>query len=229
MLLHGGVLTIDLSWSALLPVLAADRTVVAMEAQGHGRTSLGDRELTYAGLAGDVVAVLDDLGHDRAVVVGHSMGGATALQLLVTDPERVAAAVPMSASLGPQGLHPDLLDPSTYETSPIMPTADDFAAMKSAYDRLSPHPERFDELVQRAGAMDADFGWDDETLAPISCPVLLVQGDTDFTTLDHAAEMHRRIPDAQLCVLPGTTHMQVTRRVDVLAPVLARFLADLPA
>jgi hypothetical protein len=56
--------------------------------------------------------------------------------------------------------------------------------------------------------------------------VLLVLGDRDFTTVEHAALMQELIPAAQLAVLPGTTHMQVTRRVDLLLPMLAAFLAS---
>ena len=56
--------------------------------------------------------------------------------------------------------------------------------------------------------------------------MLLVQGDHDFTTVEHAALMLRLIPGSQLAVLPGTTHVQVTRRADLLLPALAAFLAD---
>ena len=60
--------------------------------------------------------------------MGHSMGGGVALELAVHHPDRVDAVVAVSASVRPDGLHPDLGDPSTYATSTIMPTADDFAA-----------------------------------------------------------------------------------------------------
>ena len=67
-------------------------------------------------------------------------------------------------------------------------------------------------------------GWSDEQLAGITAPVLIVLGDHDFTTVEHAALMLELIPGSQLAVLPGTTHMQVTRRADLLLPMLARFL-----
>jgi pimeloyl-ACP methyl ester carboxylesterase len=52
----------------------------------------------------------------------------------------------------------------------------------------------------------------------------LVLGDRDFTTVEHGALMLRLIPGSQLAVLPGTPHMQVTKRADLLLPMLARFL-----
>ncbi|MGC0421813.1 alpha/beta fold hydrolase [Embleya sp. AB8] len=49
-------------------------------------------------------------------------------------------------------------------------------------------------------------------------------GDTDFVRVEHAARMHELIPDAQSAVLPGTTHMGVMRRADLLLPMLDVFL-----
>jgi pimeloyl-ACP methyl ester carboxylesterase len=59
----------------------------------------------------------------------------------------------------------------------------------------------------------------------IAAPVLLVVGDTDFVRIEHAAEMLELMQDAQLAVLPGTRHTEVTHRTEVLVPLLARFLA----
>ncbi len=228
-LLHGGMLTIDLNFASLIPTLAQTHTVIGVEQQGHGRTANIDREITYPNLASDVVALLDHLGIDRAAVLGHSMGGGVALELAVNHPDRVSAIVPMSASVSKDGMHPDLLDPSTFETSPIMPTAQDFADFKAAYERLSPHPEQFDAFLMSLGGMDSDFaGWTDEQLAGIGCPVLIVQGDNDFTTVEHAGVMLARIPGSALAVIPATTHMQVTRRDTILLPVLDQFFAAHP-
>ncbi|WP_448642877.1 alpha/beta fold hydrolase [Geodermatophilus sp. URMC 63] len=226
-LLHGGMMSIDLSFAGLLPTLARRHRVVAVELQGHGRTADVDRPVTPANSASDVVALLDHLGIDRAHVLGHSMGGAVALELAVSSPDRVLSVVPCSASVRPDGMHEDFLDPERMATSTRMPTEQDLAEMAETYRRLSPHPEHFEEFLAALSASDADLvGWSDEQLAGITAPVLLVQGDRDFTTVEHAALMLRLIPGSQLAVLPGTTHMQVTRRADLLLPVLAAFLAD---
>ncbi len=228
-LLHGGMLTIDLNFASLIPTLAQTHTVIGVEMQGHGRTANIDREITYANLATDILALLDHLGIARAAVLGHSMGGGVALELAVNHPDRVSAIVPISASVSKDGMHPDLLDPSTFETSPIMPTAQDFADFKGAYERLSPHPEQFDAFLMSLSGMDSDFaGWTDEQLAGISCPVLIVQGDNDFTTVPHAGVMLAKIPNSTLAVIPATTHMQVTRRDTILLPVLEQFFAAHP-
>ncbi len=225
-LLHGGVLTIELNFAGLIPTLAKSHRVIACEFQGHGHTPDTDRDMTYAHFASDVVGLLDHLGIDRAHVLGHSMGGGVALELAVHHPDRLLSVVPVSASVRPDGAHPDLADPSTYATSPIMPTAQDFADMGEAYARVSPHPERFEGLPERTMTTATTWtGWTDEQLAGITAPVLIVQGDDDFTLNSHAALMKDLIPSSQLAILPGTTHMQVTRRADVLLPLLAAFLS----
>ena len=64
-LLHGGLLTIDLNFGPLLEPLAASRQVIAVELQGHGHTADTGRAMTIEALAGDVVALLDHLGSPR--------------------------------------------------------------------------------------------------------------------------------------------------------------------
>jgi len=224
-LLHGGMLTIDLNFAGLIPTLAQRHLVVGVEMQGHGRTADIDREITPAALAGDVVALLDHLGIDRAHVLGHSLGGAVTLELAVSHPTRVRSVVPLSASVRPDGMHEDLTDPAKQAASTRMPTQQDFVDFRYAYLRLSPHPEHFDDFLASLSRSAADLqGWSDEQLAGITAPTLIVQGDHDFVTIEHAALMQHLIPGAHLAVLPDTTHMTVTRRADLLLPLLAAFL-----
>src|SRR5262249_33421180 len=224
-LLHGGMLTIDLNFSTLIPTLARTHQVIGVEMQGHGRTADIDREITPAALASDVVGLLDHLGIDRAHVFGHSLGGAVTLELGVNHPDRVRSLVPASASVRPDGLHEDLTDPAKQATSTRMPTQQDFHDFQEAYLRLSPHPDHFNDFLTMISQANADTqGWSDAQLATITAPPLLVLGDRDFTTVEHGALMQRLIPDSQLAVLPSTTHMHVTRRADLLLPMLAKFL-----
>src|SRR5438046_1254344 len=65
-LLHGGMLTIDLNFATLIPTLARTHRVIGVEMQGHGRTADIDRKITPAALASDIVGLLDQLGIQRA-------------------------------------------------------------------------------------------------------------------------------------------------------------------
>ena len=224
-LLHGGVMTIELDFAALLPELVTRHTVIAVELQGHGRTADTGRAITPAALASDVVGLLDHLGIDRAHLLGHSLGGGVALELAVSHPDRVRSIVPMSITVRPDGTHEEITDPSKHATSSRMPTPQDFADMTEAYKRLSPHPEHFDDFVAMLSGVASQLeGWTDEQLAGVTAPTLLMIGDNDFTTVEHGALMLRLIPGSQLAVLPGTTHMSITRRPDLVIPMLAAFL-----
>ncbi|HEY4453699.1 MAG TPA: alpha/beta hydrolase [Pseudonocardiaceae bacterium] len=224
-LLHGGVMTIDLNFAGLIPTLAQSHQVIAVEMQAHGRTEDTDRVITPAALASDIVGLLDHLGIESAHILGHSMGAAVTLELAINHGNRVRSIVPISASVRIEGMHPDLMDPSKFATSDRMPTAADFADFREAYQRLSPTPEHFDEFLAKVSGSNADLrGWSDEELARITAPTLIVQGDHDFVTNEHGALMKELIPGSHLAVLPNTTHMQVTRRADYLLPMLASFL-----
>lgn len=226
-LLHGGMMTIDLSFGKLIPQLTDRHLVIAIEVQGHGRTADIDRPITPANTASDVVALLDLLDIDRAHVLGHSMGAAAAMELAINHPDRVRSIVPISVTVRPEGMHPDFSDPERMATSTRMPTQENFAAFTEAYQRLSPHPERFNEFLATLSASNADLaGWTDEQLAGITAPVLIVLGDHDFMTVEHGALMLELVPNSQLAILPGTTHMQATERVDILTPMLAAFFPN---
>ncbi|RZT83834.1 pimeloyl-ACP methyl ester carboxylesterase [Pseudonocardia sediminis] len=223
-LLHGGVLTFDLSFAAILPALAERRQVIGVELQGHGHTADIDRPLQLDLLASDVVALLDHLGIERADVFGFSLGGLVATEVAVRYPERVGRLVLAAVHFRPDGYHPEIQDPA--QDSPRLPTADDFEQMQAAYAAVAPDPEGFFPFLEKAQPLVSDFrGWSDDELRSITGPVLLVIGDTDFVRIEHAAEIHALLPDARLAVLPGCTHMEVVRRPDlmtVVEPFLAR-------
>ena len=111
-LLHGGMLDIEQAWRPMIAALAQRHRVVALEFQGHGRTNDVDRPISPANLAGDVVALLDHLGLERAHVMGHSLGGGVALELAVAHPGRVRSVVALSVTVRPDGMHEELTDPA---------------------------------------------------------------------------------------------------------------------
>lgn len=224
-LLHGGMLTIDLNFASLIPTLARRHQIVGVEMQGHGRTADIQREITPAALASDILGLLDQLGIQQTHVFGHSMGAAVTLELGVNHPDQVRSLVAASASVRPDGLHEDLTNLAKQATSTRMPTPQELADLEHAYRQLSPHPDHFNEFLAMMSQSDTDTrGWSDQQLAGITAPTLLILGDRDFTNIEHGALMLQLIPRSQLAVLPGTTHMQVTRRADLLLPMLDRFL-----
>ncbi|WP_063771928.1 alpha/beta fold hydrolase [Kitasatospora mediocidica] len=219
-LLHGGMLTVELAFGPLLAPLAERHQVIAVELQGHGRTADTAREMTLGALAADVAALLRHLNVDRADFLGYSLGGLVALELAVTRPELVSHLVLASAPYRPDGFHD--LPPG----SDRLPSEADRRAWEAAYREVAPDPDHFAALLARVTAMVAAFeGRTADELRSLRAPTLLVLGDHDFVRLAHAAEMLDLIPDAQLAVLPGTTHTDVTRRPEQLLALVLPFLA----
>jgi pimeloyl-ACP methyl ester carboxylesterase len=218
-LLHGGLLTIELTFGPLLAPLAANRQVIAVELQGHGRTGDIGRPMTVEALAGDVVALLDQLGIAEADLFGFSLGGLVAYAVAVGAPARVGRLIVASA---------DAHRPPGRESAPLgedrMPTQADFEAMRDAYAAVAPDPAHFEEFVARNTAMVHTFaGWTEE-LRSLDVPTMLIFGDRDFSPLPDVVELFGLLPNAQLAVLPGTTHMGVMQRPAALLALITPFL-----
>jgi pimeloyl-ACP methyl ester carboxylesterase len=175
--------------------------------------------MTIEALAGDVVALLDHLRIAEADLFGFSLGGLVAYAVALGAPARVGKLIVASA---------DAHRPPGRESVPLdedrMPTAADFQAMRDAYDAVAPDPAHFDEIAAKTSAMVHQFtGWTDE-LRSLQAPTLLIFGDRDFSPLPDALELFELLPDAQLAILPGTTHVGVTQRASELLPLITRFL-----
>ena len=136
LLLHGGLFDIEQQWAALLPGLSADRRVIALDFQGHGRTNDIDRPLSAAGLAGDVLAVLDHLGVEQVDMFGFSVGGGVTLELAVNHPRACAR------SSSPRPVTPDGMRGGNAEAVGEMKVEMIAGTpMEAAYLAKSPHPD----------------------------------------------------------------------------------------
>ena len=117
-----------------------------------------------------------------------------------------------SGHIRADGYHPEIQDPA--QTSPLLPTEEDFEAMRVAYEAVAPVPEQFFPFLEKLQPVVSDFkGWSDAAIGGIGGPTLLIVGDQDFVRLEHAALMLELLPDAQLAVLPGTTASHALRRL----------------
>jgi pimeloyl-ACP methyl ester carboxylesterase len=229
--LHGAFMTIG-GMGAFVSALAETREVIAVELQGHGHTADVDRPLSYEQMADDVAALIGHLGIERADVFGYSMGGGAALQLAMRHPELVRKLVVVSASSTSEGVYPEVWE-GIEQVSPEL-----FAGTpwKEEYDRVAPNPDAFPTLVEKLKQLDLrPFSWPLEEISAISAPTMVVIGDSDGTTPEHAVELFRLrgggvfgdlagLPDARLAVLPGTTHVGLIGRADWLVPMITEFL-----
>jgi pimeloyl-ACP methyl ester carboxylesterase len=96
--------------------------------------------------------------------------------------------------------------------------------MQDAYNAVAPDPAHFEVFASKTTAMVHEFpGWTDE-LRTLPAPTLLIFGDRDFSPLSDVLELFELLPNAQLAVLPGTTHVGITRRPRELLALITPFL-----
>ena len=236
-LLHGAFSAIGTSFGALLPDLARTRRVIAFELQAHGRTADIDRPLSLEQMADDTVAALAQLGIAQADFFGYSMGAGVALQIALRHPHVVRKLVLASVSYTKSGLHPGLLE----SLERMTPDAMVGSPWHEEYTRIAPHPDAFATLFAKKTQMDRQAqDVPAEAIQAITAPTLLIIGDSDIIRPEHAVELFRLLgggvagdlvglPRAQLAVLPGTTHVTLVQRVDLLLAIIPPFLdAPLP-
>ena len=233
-LLHGAFGTIESCFADLVPALARDFEVIAVELQGHGHTRDVGRPLTYQDMAADLAVLLEALGLPRAHVAGYSMGGAVALQLALDRPELVGGLVWFGgASFAPDGIYPEY----TAALESFDPHQLDGSRWHQAYRRVAPEPDAWTSLVVKVNELDRSGGpsWPRARLEALPVPTLLINGDCDIVRPEHAVQMFRLLGagvpgepagmrPAQLALLPGTTHEGMLDQVEWLSSMITRFL-----
>ena len=86
-LLHG-ITGSSANWAGVLPILAEQATVIAPDLPGHGASAAPRSDYSIAAYANAVRDLLVALGHERATLVGHSLGGGVAMQFAYQFPQR---------------------------------------------------------------------------------------------------------------------------------------------
>jgi len=199
LLLHGGGGSIPEKW---IPFFSSHFRVIAPEQMGHGRTAdLVDRPFHYHDMAEDTVELMRQLEIESAAVVGYSDGGIIALDMAAHHPERVTRLAVTGTNAR--------FDGYTAENQELARSFDpDEEPVSDTYARLSPDGADHWPIVlgrlQPMWSAEPDFA--DEELQGIAAPTLLVIGDADIVTPEHAVEMFRTISRAQLCVVPNAGH-----------------------
>jgi pimeloyl-ACP methyl ester carboxylesterase len=218
-LLHGGGSTVETSFGGLLPHLGG-RRVIAFEQQGHGRTADVDRPFDFAQSADDTAALLRHLKIPQADFLGYSNGGHILLELGRRHPSIIRKLIIESAMFTRDGADPRFWDGFKDPKLESMPKE-----LQEAYRKTAPDPSKlqsfFDKSVER---MRTFQGWRDEDLKAMSMPVLVLAGDHDILTPEHAVRMYRLFPKAELAILPATDHMEIVKRGAWVASMTEEFL-----
>ena len=230
LLLHG-IGNYGRYWDLFADAVAGRLKLVAPDARGHGESGRPAAGYAPADFTADALAILDALEIERAVVVGHSMGGLHSINLAARHPERVRALVIVDAS-------PDPLPAGAERAQRLLigRTARfrDRAEARAYLERTSPgytaavyenrlafaFREENGELVWRSdpaalerimsSRMPTDDRWD--ALARIACPTLVVRGTrSNVLSEEVAEEMVRALADGRLMELDAGHNVPLDR------------------
>lgn len=198
-LLHGGGSTLEVTFGRVIPAFAGSRRVLAVEEQGHGRTTDRDQPFTFESSADDVAALLRHLKIDQADLLGFSNGASVALQVAIRHPQLVRKLVFASAMTRRDGAQPQLWEFMKQADFSNMPQP-----LKDAFLRVNPDVQKLRNMHDKDAARMQSFkDVPDELVRSVRASTLIVLGDQDIVKLEHAVELTRLIPGARLLILPA--------------------------
>lgn len=238
LLIPGAFMAAD-SMPDWVEAFARERAVIVFDQQGHGRTPDTSREMSYEQFADDAAELLRALEVEHADVMGYSQGGGVALQLAIRHPAMVSKLVSMSATFRKDGWYP-----AVFESIGGL-TAKDFVgtAVEAAFKMHTPDAEAYDAYLEKMKVLNVnDQNISDEEMRSISAKTMVIVGDADGVTLEHALAMFKlrgggdeeaaasgvlqKVPDARLVVLPAMSHIGLSGESELLVPLVSRFLDD---
>jgi pimeloyl-ACP methyl ester carboxylesterase len=205
LLLHGGGDSGEHSFERQIDVFSPHHRIIAPDQVGQGHTPDVRGPLSYTSMAQDTATLLKSLKLSRVDVVGFSDGGILALMLAVRHPELVRRLVISGVNIAPEGLTPEEL-----------------AGLRDA--QITKPTTIGEKLAKLWLTSPTDSELNLAMLSKIDRPVLVISGDRDAITLEHTLLIFHALPQAELCVLPGTDHATFSGRPEWLNPIISAFL-----
>ncbi len=223
-MLHGDILNAEV-FSPQIPAFQPEYRLIIPERRGHGRTPDVPGDYTYDLFAKDTIAFMDALNLKDAILLGHSGGADMALIIAVSRPDLVSKLIVVSGESSIE---------STEEKKARLgsQTVDQFRKfgprVVESFEHVTPDGvRRFPPFFEKIkGLWATDWKIPDERLGSISAKTLVMLGDRDFGSVEEAAELSRKIPGAQLCVVPGAGHGLMWQRAGIVNNVISNFLKD---
>lgn len=243
LLLHGfGASTY--SWRHVMPELARDHRVIAIDLHGFGWTERPRSDAAYSrdGQAKLVLSVLDDLGIRSVDLVGHSYGGAIALAVAARSPARVRSLVLVDAArpiytqqrrypgtewpLVPEIVVRSILRPRVVGDGLRRSVVNDGVitdeVVREYYDRLAVEGVYFayEALTRPAPPTEPE-----PVLSEIETPSLVLWGEEDGSIgVDYGRALAEELPNARFEVIPDAGHMPMEERPDEVERRIREFL-----
>ena len=219
-LIHGGAVDSRFFVHNIGP-LAERFRVIAIDLWGHGRTADREGPFTLESFTTDVADLIEQVVGGPAHVVGHSIGAEVALGVALRRPELVRRLVNISGGLN-----------LASDRTPILDEQIDGAVafLGATYGEVSPDGEEHFPVVVRKDfeftAAGPFFTADD--VAAITARTLVMAADDDLLPIERFADLYRAIPDAELSIVPGTSHFLLQEKPEACNTVISDFLSRDP-
>jgi pimeloyl-ACP methyl ester carboxylesterase len=232
LVLHGGLGSISM-FGPVLPALAASRKVIAVDLHGHGRTALGDRNISLTDIGDDLAVLLKQLNIPQTDVLGYSFGGGVAFRLAVQHPDMVRRLALVSAGYASDGFYADMRKQQAMVGAAMAPMMKD-TPMYTSYAAVAPKPEDFPKLLDQMGNwMRSEYDWSAD-VPKLKMPVMLVYADADMYRPEHeikfyqllggglrdAGWMRETLSQNRLAIIPNRTHYDIFFAPELEAAVL---------
>jgi pimeloyl-ACP methyl ester carboxylesterase len=189
------------------------RQVIAVDSRGHGRSEMGEGQLTYVQMADDVAALLAQLHAAPADVLGWSDGGIVALLVARRHPEVVRRIALSGANLSPEALAPG-------DVAGMQAELRRAQAKLAAGDTTEP----WARICQYQQMMITQPHITPADLKAITCPALVLAGEHDLIPEPHTREIAAGLPHSQLHIFPGAGHDALQTVPDKFNQVVDQFL-----
>lgn len=220
-LLHPGGAGVDArAFGPSIGPLAARFRVYTPERRAHGHTPDVEGPITFDAMAQDTIAFLETIVGRRSHVVGYSDGAIVGLLAALRRPDLIDRLVLIAGVFHFNGWHPHVIDPNNEPPG----------FLARLYEELSPDGAgHYQVVVEKLARMHLD----DPTLEPadlgtVKSRTLIMVADDDEVRLEHAVTMYRGIPDAELMIVPGTSHGLLVEKPDLCNSVILEYLVEDP-
>jgi len=241
MLIHGHTLDLRI-WDDLVPsIVATGCRVIRYDLRGHGRSDRPEKDYRTSDHAADAFAVLDEVGVDRAAVIGYSIGGGIALEMALSMPARISRLGLLSPVLPDRPFESEFFDnlrivARTIRTDGLeaamlgpwagSPLWESSLAKPGVADRLRTIVRDFPGAEYLASQRDQpERDWTvPERLGEISQPTTVLVGELEMPGfLTWADEISKGIPRATLEVLDDLGHLHLIEDPARVAQLLTQF------
>jgi pimeloyl-ACP methyl ester carboxylesterase len=219
-LLHGGLVDARF-FEPNLPALAKHFHVYTPERRGHGHTPDVEGPITYQLMTEDTIAFLETVVRQPADLVGHSDGAVVAMLVAIQRPELVKRLVMISGGFNKSG---DAAPDTEWNVDQIA------EFLGPAYGEVSPDGiGHFKVVATKIGEMAAvEPNLQASELAKVTQRSLLVFSDDDLVTPQHMIDMYAALPNAELAIVPGTSHFLTQEKPDLVNKIVVDFLTKEP-